>query len=131
MKVSPIVLVLLLSLIVLGGCASHETKLMASNAKYYDQTDLEMFFSKDRRANFVTAKGAKGTIHYYPDRTMRTEFNRTKDDGQYTLKEGKVCSTWQTLRKGEKCTKLYQVGENEFEYVSTNGAYDSTLTLVE
>lgn len=131
MKASLTVFVLFFFSIVILGCASHEKKLMESNAKYYDQADLEMFFSKNRSGNFVTAKGAKGMLYYYPNRTVHIEVNNREDDGEYSLKDGKICSTWKTIRKGERCTKLYQVGDKVFEYVTANGAYDSTVTFVE
>ena len=131
MKIFIAILSLIILPMVLFGCASHEKKLIESKAKYYDQASLEKLFSKKHSASFVTDKGVKGMIYYYPNRTMHVEFNGKNDNGEYFFKAGQLCSTWKTIRKGEKCYRLYEVSSNVFEVVRDNGLYDSTITFLE
>ena len=64
MKISITAFILILFSIVLFGCATHEKKIMESKAKYYDQADLEKFFSMKHRASYVTKNGVKGMIYH-------------------------------------------------------------------
>lgn len=131
MKLSLSIICILILSIVSFGCATHEQKLIDSKAKYYDQNDLEMLFAQKHVAEFSTPRGTTGTITYYPDRKMHVRYGDKEDNGEYRFKDGQFCSTWQNIRKGEKCSKLYEVRDNVFEIVTPTGVYDSKVTFIE
>ncbi len=127
---APVYFLALLTVLLLVGCATHEQQLMEKKANALDQNDLERFFARERTADFETKRGTQGTVTYHPDKTMELRIGKKEDSGTYRLVDSRFCSTWQNIRKGEKCTRLYHVAGNTYETVTDSGAYDATLKFM-
>ncbi len=124
----------LLSIVLLSflvGCATHEGKLKDAEVPQLDQESLEALFSSQRIAEFKTVKGVAGIITYYPDNRQVVQFAGIEDQGRYRIEDGRLCSTWETIRKGEKCTTFYQISDNYFELVDEDGELYLSLTFLE
>lgn len=115
------------AVIVFWGCA--ERQLGPSAAKRLNQTELELLFQTERAAEFQSA-GTHVSVTYYPDQRQECDWGSGRDKGTYRINNDEFCSTWTWLRKGaESCSKIYQIGENEFEFRSSDGISHAIMKL--
>lgn len=115
------------AMIVFCGCA--ELQLYPSGAKSLNQTELELLFQTERAAEFLSS-GTHVSVTYFPDRRQECDWASGSDKGTYRINNDEFCSTWNRLRKGaESCSKIYKIGENEFEFRSSDGVVHAIMRL--
>jgi hypothetical protein len=115
------------AIIAFCGCA--ELQLDPSGAKRLNQTELELLFQTEIAAEFLTS-GTRVSVTYFPDRRQECDWGSGNDKGTYRINNGEFCSTWTWLRNGsESCSKIYKIGENEFEFRSIDGISHAIMRL--
>jgi hypothetical protein len=111
------------------GCASHEPQFRISGANIMSQSDMEQLFYAERTVRF-SIPGGFATVRYYPDGRQEIEWDNGKDTGRFRIENEEFCSTWERLRNGaESCLKVYKVSEDEYEFMSSDGAIVATMHL--
>lgn len=107
---------------------THEVKIQEAGARLMTQADLEALFSKELNTSYVTPR-SKGTSKYLPNGTLTIDWGSGDDTGTYRLVNGQYCSKLDTIRKNERCVKVYQVGEKEFHFVGPSGELSSKVFI--
>lgn len=109
------------------GCA--ELKPNPSGAEILNQTELERLFHTERTVEFLSS-GTRVSVTYFPDGRQECDWGSGNDKGTYRINNDEFCSTWTWLRKGaESCSKIYKIGENEFEFRDSNGNSHAIMRL--
>ena len=109
------------------GCAELQPNL--SGAIILNQTELERLFHTERTVEFLSS-GTRVSVTYFPDGRQECDWGSGNDKGTYRIHNGAFCSTWTWLRKGaESCSKIYKIGENEFEFRDSNGNPHAIMRL--
>ncbi len=115
------------AIIVFCGCA--EIQPDPSRSKRLNQTEIELLFQTERAAEFLSS-GTRVAVTYFPDRRQECDWGFGNDKGTYRINNDEFCSTWTWLRKGaESCSKIYKIGENEFEFRSSDGVVHAIMRL--
>jgi hypothetical protein len=119
-RLSLLILIFLLSFM---GCVTHEVSIQEKGATLLSQDQLKNLFSETVTINYTMPSKASQT--FFPDGTTTIDIKGYKSDsGTYRLSNGQYCSTWQTIRKTEKCFKIYKIGD-EYHLVNKAGSLDS------
>lgn len=115
----------------LGACATPEQRLLEVGAKPLTDTELRgLFAAEPRNAAWKSAR-ASGTIRYQPDGTQYVTWSGGEDTGSYTIRDGKICGKWKTIRNGkERCSTVYHKATNVYDAFFSDGSYNVTLTFM-
>lgn len=114
------------AVVVLCGCVA---QLGKSSERMLSQDKLEQLFSSGKSVEFVSS-GKRFDVSYYPDGRQEISWGSGSDKGNFSIRNGEFCSTWSNLRKGEEsCSKIYQIGDNEFVFKSDDGNSHATMRV--
>ncbi len=115
---------------VLGACATAEQQLMESGAKPLTDDELRSVFAAESRTAKWKGTQASGEIRYEPDGTQYLTWSGGDDTGMYTIRDGKICGKWKTIRNGkERCSTVYRKAENVYDAFFSDGRYNVTVTF--
>jgi hypothetical protein len=118
------------SIAVLSACATPEQRLLESGAKPLTDDALRSVFATESRGAVWKSAKASGAIRYEPDGTQYVTWNGGEDTGVYTIRDGKICGKWKTIRDGaERCSTVYRKAEDVYDAFFQDGRHNVTLTF--
>lgn len=93
------------------------------------QEELESLYAGGPSVDFKSSQ-ASGTVTYHPDGKYEVYCARGSDHGIYEIRDSMICTQWTKIRDGKKgCFKIYNVGDNKYKAIDSNGNLNSSLSF--
>ena len=118
-----------------SGCAVTEKSLRDKGMSPMTQKQLEDRYSRPVKMSVQTFTGVRGTAAFAPDGTVRLDLPNLpngSDTGTWRIKDGKLCTKYTNLRKGEEaCFSSYKTGPKDYTSFDADGSLNATSTDID
>lgn len=130
LRILPLILFLLFSLLFLSGCASTKQKMLDAGFKPLTTYELQSLFTEKRIAKYYNTEKQQWTaVTFLPNGSQATVSNGKVLTGVYNIENDQYCSTLSPNKGDLRCTTWFKVSDKTYDLYQVDGSKAGELTF--